>query len=189
MNKLTCSIEFSFDVDAGTIELLDDDKLCTYRPIHPEVFFERYSNYKMDLKGKTYIDSTAQQVLKIAESVIKNVIEENDGCVRVTTTGDVGRYVDALKEPLNDILYPLFENHTAVMSDDAGTNDIIVFKNGCVWVSRHFRAYVVGQNPKLSKEELNKKIEQELLKHFDKEVAGISPEFIYTTVVPGLDVR
>lgn len=59
MNKQTFSIEFSFDVDAGTIELLDDDKLCTYRPIHPEVFFERYSNYKMDLKGKTYIDSTA----------------------------------------------------------------------------------------------------------------------------------
>ena len=40
------------------------------------------------------------------------------------------------------------------MSDDAGTNDIIVFKNGCVWVSRHLRAYVVGQNPKLPKEEL-----------------------------------
>lgn len=102
---------------------------------------------------------------------------------------DVKRYVDALKEPLNDILRPLFENHTAVMSDDASTNDIIVFKNGCVWVRRHFRAYVVGQNPKLPKEELNKKIEQELLKYLDKEIAGISPEFIYTTVVPGLDVR
>lgn len=75
------------------------------------------------------------------------------------------------------------------MSDDAGTNDIIVFKNGCVWVRRSLRAYVVGQNPKLPKEELNKKIEQELLKYLDKEVAGISPEFIYTTVVPGLDVR
>lgn len=33
---------------------------------------------------------------------------------------DVKRYVDALKEPLNDILRPLFENHTTVMSDDAG---------------------------------------------------------------------
>lgn len=43
MNKLTCSIEFSFDVDAGTIELLDDDKLCTYRPIHPEVSDERFA--------------------------------------------------------------------------------------------------------------------------------------------------
>lgn len=102
---------------------------------------------------------------------------------------DVKRYVDALKEPLNDILYPLFESHTAVMSDDAGTNDIIVFKNGCVWVRRYFRAYVVGQNPKLPKEELNEKIEQELSKYLDKEIAGISPEFIYTTVVPGLDVR
>ena len=99
------------------------------------------------------------------------------------------RYTDALKEPLNDILCPLFESHTAVMSDDAGTNDIIVFKNGCVWVRRHFRAYVVGQNPKLPKEELNEKIEQELLKYLDKEIAGISPEFIYATVVPGLDVR
>ena len=102
---------------------------------------------------------------------------------------DVERYVDALKEPLNDILRPLFESHTAVMSDDAGTNDIIVFKNGCVWVRRNLRAYVVGQNPKLSKEELNEKIEQELSKYLDKEIAGISPEFIYTTVVPGLDVR
>lgn len=102
---------------------------------------------------------------------------------------DVERYTDALKEPLNDILCPLFESHTAVMSDDASTNDIIVFKNGCVWVSRHFRAYVVGQNPKLPKEELNEKIEQELYKYLDKEIAGISPEFIYATVVPGLDVR
>ena len=99
---------------------------------------------------------------------------------------DVKRYADALKEPLNDILCPLFENHTAAMSDDAGANDIIVFKNGCVWVRRYFRAYVVGQNPKLSKEELNKKIEQELSKYLDKEVAGISPEFIYTTVVPAI---
>ncbi len=99
---------------------------------------------------------------------------------------DVERYVDALKEPLNDILYTLFENHTAVMSDDAGTNDIVVFKNGCVWVRRYFRAYVVGQNPKLPKEELNKKIERELLKYLDKEVAGISPEFIYATVVPAI---
>lgn len=100
---------------------------------------------------------------------------------------DVERYADALKEPLNDILRPLFENHTAVMSDDAGTSDIIVFKNGCVWVSRHFRAYVVGQNPKLPKEELNEKIEQELSKYLDKEIAGISPEFIYTTIVPAIE--
>lgn len=28
MNKLTCSIELSFDVAAGTIELLDNDKWC-----------------------------------------------------------------------------------------------------------------------------------------------------------------
>lgn len=61
-----------------------------------------------------------------------------------------------------------------------------MFKNGCVWVRRSLRAYVVGQNPKLPKEELNKKIEQQLLKYLDKEVAGISPEFIYATVVPAI---
>lgn len=103
MNKQTFSIEFSFDVDAGTIELLDDDKWCVNQLITPEVFFERYRNYKLDLMDKTHIDETAQQVLKIAESVIKNVIEENDGCVRVTTTGyetDVD-HVDVV-----DVVYP-----------------------------------------------------------------------------------
>lgn len=106
MNKLEVSIELSFDIDAGTIELFDDVKLNTNRLIHPEVFFERYQNYKMDLKDKAYIDTTAQQVLKIAESVIKNVIKENDGCVRVTTTGyetDVD-HVDVV-----DVVYPGYE--------------------------------------------------------------------------------
>ena len=84
MNKLEVSIELSFDIDAGTIEPFDDVKLNTNRLIHPEVFFERYQNYKMDLKDKTYIDTTAQQVLKIAESVIKNVFNENAGRVRGT---------------------------------------------------------------------------------------------------------
>ena len=87
MNKQTFPIEFSVDVDAGTIELLDDDKRCVNQLITPEVFIEHYQNYKMDLKDKAYIDTTAQQVLKIAENIIKNVIKENDGCVRVTTTG------------------------------------------------------------------------------------------------------
>lgn len=103
MNKQTFSIEFSFDIDAGTIELLDDDKRCVNQLIFPEVFVERYRNYKLDLMDKTHIEATAQQVLKIAESVIKNVIEENDGCVRVTTTGyetDVD-HVDVV-----DVVYP-----------------------------------------------------------------------------------
>lgn len=103
MNKLEVSIEFSFDIDAGTIELLDNDKWCVNELIDPEVFVERYSNYKMDLQSKTYIDATAQQVLKIAEGVVKHVINENDGCVRVTTTGyetDVD-HVDIV-----DVVYP-----------------------------------------------------------------------------------
>lgn len=89
MNKLEVSIELSFDIDAGTIELLDDDKWCVNQLIFPEVFVERYQSYKMDLQSKTYIDATAQQVLKIAENAIKNVenavknaFKGNVGCVR-----------------------------------------------------------------------------------------------------------
>lgn len=106
MNKLEVSIELSFDIDAGTIELLDNDKWCVNQLIAPEVFIERYRNYKLDLMDKTHIEATAQQVLKIAENVIKNVIKENDGCVRVTTTGyetDVD-HVDVV-----DAVYPGYE--------------------------------------------------------------------------------
>lgn len=35
MNKLEVSIELSFDIDAGTIELLDDDKWCVNQLIFP----------------------------------------------------------------------------------------------------------------------------------------------------------
>lgn len=79
MNKQTFSIEFSFDVDAGTIELLDDDKWCVNQLITPEVFIERYRNYKLDLMDKTHIDATAQQVLKITENTVKNM-ENNVMC-------------------------------------------------------------------------------------------------------------
>lgn len=71
MNKLDVSIEFSFDIDAGTIELFDDIKLHTNRLVHPGVFFKRYQNYKMDLKDKAYIDTTAQQVLKSWRLLLK----------------------------------------------------------------------------------------------------------------------
>lgn len=73
MNKQTFSIEFSFDVDAGAIELLGNDKWCVNQLIAPEVFIERYRNYKLDLMDKTHIEATAQQVLKIAENAVKNV--------------------------------------------------------------------------------------------------------------------
>lgn len=133
MNKLEVSIEFSFDIDAGTIELLDDDKRCVNQLITPEVFIERYRNCKLDLMDKTHIDETAQQVLKIAESVIKNVIEENDGCVRVTTTGYETNvdHVDVV-----DVVYPgytLYFNKygdictsctSLIVADDVMTNNV-----------------------------------------------------------------
>ena len=103
MNKQTFSIEFSFDVDAGTIELLDDAKWCVNQLITPEVFVERYQNYKLDLMDKMHIDETAQQVLKIAETAIKNAFNENTGRVRGT-----GVYFKTVIDHVNiaDIVYP-----------------------------------------------------------------------------------
>lgn len=103
MNKQTFSIEFSFDVDAGTIELLDDDKWCVNQLITPEVFVERYQNYKLDLMDKTNIDETAQQVLKIAETAIKNAFNENAGRVRGTGV-DFKTVIDRVN--IADIVYP-----------------------------------------------------------------------------------
>lgn len=103
MNKQTFSIEFSFDVDAGTIELLDDDKWCVNQLITPEVFVERYQNYKLDLMDKTNIDETAQQVLKIAETAIKNAFNENAGRVRGTGV-DFKTVIDHVD--ITDIVYP-----------------------------------------------------------------------------------
>lgn len=110
MNKQTFSIEFSFDVDAGTIELLDDDKWCVNQLITPEVFVERYQNYKLDLMDKTHIDETAQQVLKIAENAIKNMensvknaFKGNTGCVRGACV-DFNTAIDHVD--VTDIVYP-----------------------------------------------------------------------------------
>ena len=110
MNKQTFSIEFSFDVDAGTIELLDNDKWCVNQLIAPEVFIERYRNYKLDLMDKTHIDKIAQQVLQIAENAIKNVenavknaFKENAGYVRGTYV-DFKNGIDHVD--ITDIVYP-----------------------------------------------------------------------------------
>lgn len=103
MNKKTFSIELSFDVDAGTIELLDDDKWCVNQLITPEVFIERYRNYKLDLMDKTHIDETAQQVLKIVETAIKNAFDENGGCVRDTRT-EFTTDIDHVS--ITDVVYP-----------------------------------------------------------------------------------
>lgn len=110
MNKLEVSIELSFDIDAGTIELLDDDKWCVNQLITPEVFVERYQNYKLDLMDKTNIDETAQQVLKITENTIKNMenavknaSKEIAGCARGACV-DFKTDIDHVD--IADIVYP-----------------------------------------------------------------------------------
>lgn len=105
MNKQTFSIEFSFDVDAGTIELLDDNKCCVNQLITPEVFVERYQNYKLDLMDKTNIDKIAQQVLQIANRDIKNAFDENGVCVRDTRTEFT---TDIDHVDIADIVYPSY---------------------------------------------------------------------------------
>lgn len=103
MNKLEVSIEFSFDVDAGTIELLDNDKWCVNQLITPEVFIERYRNYKLDLMDKTHIDKIAQQVLQIANRDIKNAFNENTGRMRGIGV-DFKTVIDHVN--IADIVYP-----------------------------------------------------------------------------------
>lgn len=103
MNKQTFSIEFSFDVDAGTIELLGNDKWRVNKLIAQEVFIKRYQNYKLDLMDKTNIDETAQQVLKIVETAIKNAFDENGGCVRDTRT-EFTTDIDHVN--ITDVVYP-----------------------------------------------------------------------------------
>lgn len=110
MNKQTFSIEFSFDIDAGTIELLDDDKRYVNQLIAPEVFVERYRNYKLDLMDETYIEATAQQVLKIAENAIKNVESAVKNAFKKSTACFRGARVDFKTDidhvDITDIVYP-----------------------------------------------------------------------------------
>lgn len=110
MNKKTFSIEFSFDIDAGTIQLLDNDKWCVNQLIAPEVFVERYQNYKLELMDKAHVDKIAQQVLKIVENAVKNVenaaknaFKEKAGCVRGTCV-DFKTGIDHVD--IADIVYP-----------------------------------------------------------------------------------
>lgn len=69
----------------------------------PEVFVERYKNYKLDLIDKTHIDKIAQQVLQIANRDIKNAFGENGGCVRDTRT-EFTTEIDHVD--IADIVYP-----------------------------------------------------------------------------------
>lgn len=103
MNKQTLSIEFSFDIDAGTIELLDKDKWCVNQLIAPEVFIERYKNYKLDAMDKARIDEIAQQVLKIANGNIGRAFKENGVCVRDTRTEFT---TDIDNVSITDAVYP-----------------------------------------------------------------------------------
>lgn len=52
---------------------------------------------------KTHIEATAQQVLKIAETAIKNAFDENGGCVRDTRTEFI---TDIDHVDIADIVYP-----------------------------------------------------------------------------------
>lgn len=83
--------------------MLDDDKWCVNQLITPEVFIERYKNYKLDVMDKARIDKIAQQVLQIANRDIKNAFGENGGCVRDTRT-EFTTDIDHVS--IADIVYP-----------------------------------------------------------------------------------
>lgn len=62
-----------------------------------------------------------------------------------------------------------------------------ISKDGRVWVKRSMRLYVVGKNPKMSTLEFNNEIEKRTKEYLKGTVAGISPECIYSYIIPGIN--
>lgn len=205
MNKQTFSIEFSFDVDAGTIELLDDDKWCVNQLITPEVFIERYRNYKLDLMDKTHIDETAQQVLKIANDNIGSAFKENGGCVRDTRTeftteidhvdiadivypgytfwydeyGNIGARCETLIAYTKNIIEHMFDSCTFDVTKTSYTSNIIVTPDGVARVFADVAIEFDGTNPRLQKSELGAEIEKRLQERYSEGLSGIADELIH----------
>ena len=102
------------------------------------------------------------------------------------TTQRVGDYISELKKQLPiifDEVFGTFNLNALVITAD---RDIVVTSSGRVWVKRELIAQVIGENPKFQIGGLNRKVEEEICDYLNDDVAGISPEFIYTTVAPAI---
>lgn len=73
-------------------------------------------------------------------------------------------------------------NALAITAD----RDIVVASSGRVWVKRELIVQVIGEKPKFQIDELNRKVEEEIYDYINDDVAGISPEFTFATVVPAI---
>lgn len=102
------------------------------------------------------------------------------------TTQRVGDYISELKKQLPiifDEVFGTFNLNALVITAD---RDIVVASSGRVWVKRELIAQVIGENPKFQIGELNRKVEEEIYDYLNDDVAGISPEFTFATVVPAI---
>lgn len=103
MNKQTYSLEFSFDISAGTIKLLDRNDALVDKIIDPELFVERCQNRECDLTSKLQIDKTANEVLKVTQNAIKKITQPSKGCLLSVDT-DFKNIIDRVD--IIDVVYP-----------------------------------------------------------------------------------
>lgn len=102
------------------------------------------------------------------------------------TTQRIGDYISELKKQLPiifDEVFGTFNLNTLVIT--AG-RDITAASSGRVWVTRELIVQVAGENPKFRIDELNRKVEKDIYDYLSDDVAGISPEFTFATVVPAI---
>lgn len=102
------------------------------------------------------------------------------------TAHRIGDYIGELKNQLPVIFDEVFGNfdlNTLVITAD---RDIVVASSGRVWVKRELIVHVVGENPQFQIDELNRKVEKDIYDYLGDDVAGISPEFTFATVVPAI---
>lgn len=100
---------------------------------------------------------------------------------------DAEKYVEAVAGQLEEICASLFDVKRSIYNSDDEKYDVMVFKDGRVWVKRSMRLYVVGENPKMSTLELREEIEKQTKEYLKGAVAGILPECTYSYIVPGIN--
>lgn len=124
MNKKTFSIEFSFDIDAGTIELLGDDKWC----VNIERITIDDDNKELaerSLDASEFANCSGRSVIEV-DAIIDNAVNKMKYCF-ASLEVDV---LTALKER--------FEKETQVKSFDNPAIEMWVSDRGDVYLREKY---------------------------------------------------
>lgn len=103
------------------------------------------------------------------------------------TTQRIENYISELEMQMYVIFGGIFETCNLSMLSPRHENDIVVVSSGRVYVKRQLIVHATGKNPKFQIDELNRKVEKDIYDYLDDNVAGISPEFTFATVVPAIE--